>query len=238
MKFTQAKEGASSKSPIIKTPAAVLFILLLLLLGAALPQSTEEEKGSFAEDSPQIECSNVAIANTETGQEPSPVCDEYTADTKPEIWENTDDQKDKPTPVQHEPAAGIQVPSPSKNQSANQTQHQHDWVAVTENQWISDGEKWVVDQAAWNEQVRSGSYIQCSCGATFGSVQEWDNHNISDLLSGGSGHSYSTKPLYTTVEHPEQGHYEERGHYEEIGHYETVTIGYRCSTCQATKPRE
>ena len=146
------------------------------------------------------------------------------------IKANTESQEDDSSATNRQPAA-----------NHDDQKHYHEWKEITEQQWISDGEKWVsdgqkwvVDQAAWSEQVRSGSYIQCSCGATFNTVQEWDSHNMNDLLNGGSGHSYSTKPIYSTVAHPEQGHYEDTGHYESVGHYETVTIGYKCD-CGATK---
>ena len=119
--------------------------------------------------------------------------------------------------------------SGSSSSSSSTPSHQHSWTAVTEQQWVSDGQKWVsdgqkwvVDQAAWTETVKQGSYIQCSCGATFGSNSEWSAHNKGIMLDGNPSHSYSVVPNYTTVNHPEQGH------------YETVTIGYKCS-CGAWK---
>lgn len=91
-------------------------------------------------------------------------------------------------------------------------QHVHDWVAVTE-------QRWVQDSAAWDEQVITGSYIQCSCGATFGSTSEWSGHNEEQMVAGNGSHRYSTAYSYGTV------------HHDATGHYETVTTGFRCSGC-------
>ncbi len=94
--------------------------------------------------------------------------------------------------------------------------HTHDWQPVTE-------QRWVVDQAAWDEQVKVGSYIQCSCGATFNNVDEWNAHVKPLVIAGEDGHSYSVVPQYETI------------HHDEVGHYETAIIGYKCSACDATK---
>ncbi len=93
--------------------------------------------------------------------------------------------------------------------------HTHDCQPVTE-------QRWVVDQAAWDEQVKVGSQIVCSCGATFSSNEAWSDHAEAEALQG-SMHSYSVEPVYETV------------HHDEVGHYETAIIGYKCSGCGATK---
>ena len=116
----------------------------------------------------------------------------------------------------------------SNSGNSSTPSHQHSWTAVTEQQWVSDGQKWVVDEEAWTEEVEQGSYIQCSCGATFNSNSEWSAHNKGFMLNGEPSHSYSVVPNWVTITHPEQGHY------EDTGHYETVTIGYKCS-CGAWK---
>lgn len=92
--------------------------------------------------------------------------------------------------------------------------HTHSWQPVTE-------QRWVVDQAAWTEQVMVGEYIQCACGATFGTYNEWKAHT--KAASSDIAHNYKVVPKYETVYH------------DEVGHYETVTTGYRCSGCGATK---
>lgn len=97
---------------------------------------------------------------------------------------------------------------------ASQPEHVHNWVAQTE-------QRWVQDSAAWDEQCPTGSYIQCSCGQRFDNQAQWSQHNKS--LGFGQGHSYSVQETYGTV------------HHDATGHYETVTTGYVCSGCGASK---
>ena len=97
---------------------------------------------------------------------------------------------------------------------SSQPEHVHNWVAQTEQQWVQDS-------AAWDEQCPTGSYIQCSCGQRFDNQAQWSQHNKS--LGFGQGHSYSVQETYGTV------------HHDATGHYETVTTGYVCSGCGATK---
>ena len=94
--------------------------------------------------------------------------------------------------------------------------HQHSWVAQTE-------QRWVVDRDAWSEQVRVGSQVVCSCGATFATTSAWDAHNEQIMLSGGSSHNYWGENIYDTIYHDAEGH------------YETVTTGYYCSGCGAVQ---
>ena len=92
-----------------------------------------------------------------------------------------------------------------------QPEHVHNWVAQTE-------QRWVQDSAAWDEQVQTGEIIKASCGATFGSVDEWFAHQTRNHSC-----SYTVVPNYNTV------------HHDATGHYETVTTGYVCSGCGASK---
>lgn len=94
---------------------------------------------------------------------------------------------------------------------ASQPEHVHNWVAQTE-------QRWVQDSAAWDEQVQTGEIIKASCGATFGSVDEWFAHQTRNHSC-----SYTVVPNYNTV------------HHDATGHYETVTTGYVCSGCGAAK---
>ena len=48
----------------------------------------------------------------------------------------------------------------------------------------------------YTTQVRVGSQIVCSCGATFSSDSEWGAHDEAGLLNGGPGHCYSIQPIY------------------------------------------
>ena len=114
-----------------------------------------------------------------------------------------------------QPASTPSASQPSGNGGSqggtSQPEHVHNWVAQTE-------QRWVQDSAAWDEQVQTGEIIKASCGATFGSVDEWFAHQTRNHSC-----SYTVVPNYNTV------------HHDATGHYETVTTGYVCSGCGATK---
>lgn len=115
-----------------------------------------------------------------------------------------------------QPSGTPSASQPSNNAGSSQggtsqPEHVHNWVAQTE-------QRWVQDSAAWDEQVQTGEIIKASCGATFGSVDEWFAHQTRNHSC-----SYTVVPNYNTV------------HHDATGHYETVTTGYVCSGCGATK---
>lgn len=115
-----------------------------------------------------------------------------------------------------QPASTPSASQPSNNVGSSQggtsqPEHVHNWVAQTE-------QRWVQDSAAWDEQVQTGEIIKASCGATFGSVDEWFAHQTRNHSC-----SYTVVPNYNTV------------HHDATGHYETVTTGYVCSGCGAAK---
>lgn len=114
----------------------------------------------------------------------------------------------------NQPSSTPSASQPSNNAGSSQPEHVHNWVAQTE-------QRWVQDSAAWDEQCPTGSYIQCSCGQRFDNQAQWSQHNKS--LGFGQGHSYSVQETYGTV------------HHDATGHYETVTTGYVCSGCGASK---
>lgn len=115
-----------------------------------------------------------------------------------------------------QPSGTPSASQPSNNAGSSQggtsqPEHVHNWVAQTE-------QRWVQDSAAWDEQVQTGEIIKASCGATFGSVDEWFAHQTRNHSC-----SYTVVPNYSTV------------HHDATGHYETVTTGYVCSGCGASK---
>ena len=110
-----------------------------------------------------------------------------------------------------QPSGTPSASQPSGNGGSSQSAHEHNWVAQTE-------QRWVQDSAAWDEQVQTGEIIKASCGATFGSVDEWFAHQTRNHSC-----SYTVVPNYNTV------------HHDATGHYETVTTGYVCSGCGAAK---
>ena len=92
--------------------------------------------------------------------------------------------------------------------------HEHSWVAQTE-------QRYVVDQAAYDEQVPYSVWKCLKCGATFDSAAAAAAHQKEMSLSGDRTHNGTVLTEYNVIHHPE------------VGHYETVTIGYKCSGCGA-----
>ena len=114
--------------------------------------------------------------------------------------------------------------SGSNSSSSKPAEHTHNWVAVTET-------RTVVDQAAYDEQVpitEMKAFDICStCGAELTSATasaHVKNHMINGEDKGGWHTEWREVVTgYNTV------------HHDAVTHTETVTTGYRCSTCGATK---
>ena len=67
---------------------------------------------------------------------------------------------------------------------------------------------WVVDRPAWDEQVVSDSYIRMSDGTIFHSTADAIAYMKQQIKAGNTRISYSAEDEYTTVHHPEEGHWE------------------------------
>ena len=67
---------------------------------------------------------------------------------------------------------------------------------------------WVVDEYAWDEQVVSDSYIRMSDGTIFHSTADAIAYMKQQIKAGNTRISYSAEDEYTTVHHPEEGHWE------------------------------
>lgn len=126
--------------------------------------------------------------------------------------------------------SGSSKPSNNSGSSSNNSkpaEHTHNWVAVTET-------RTVVDQAAYDEQVpvtEMREHEICNdCGADLTGIGDSAlsnhlyNHMINDTGNGGYHFEWREEVTgYQTV------------HHDAVTHTETVTTGYRCSTCGATK---
>ena len=113
---------------------------------------------------------------------------------------------------------------PSNNSGSNASsskpaEHTHNWVAVTET-------RTVVDQAAYDEQVpitEMKEFSICNqCGADI-TGRYIEHFEANDGCSGYHSEWREVVTGYQTV------------HHDAVTHTETVTTGYRCSTCGATK---
>ena len=112
----------------------------------------------------------------------------------------------------------------SNSNSSKLAEHTHNWVAVTET-------RTVVDQPAYDEQVPVTEMreheICSSCGADLTGTDA-SAHVYQHMINGddkGGWHSEWREEVtgYQTV------------HHDAVTHTETVTTGYRCSTCGASK---
>ena len=121
-----------------------------------------------------------------------------------------------------------------------ETHEEQQWV-VDKEAWTEtiehpaethEEQQWVVDQEAWDEQVIVGYRTVCNkCGQDFTNKMEHYNTYGCDSSLGYTGNV----PVYETVHHPEEGHWEtvtiidkeawtETINHPEEGHYETVTV--------------
>ena len=122
--------------------------------------------------------------------------------------------------------SGTSKPSNNSGSSSNNSkpaEHTHYWVAVTET-------RTVVDQPAYDEQVPITEMVaweKCdNCGADI--TADPSGHSKTEMLAGTGKYGWHTEwkevvTGYQTV------------HHDAVTHTETVTTGYRCSTCGATK---
>ena len=148
--------------------------------------------------------------------------------TKEDAKTSTKDKKESPkteTNKNTAEAVGTKEASNSENkkvevQTQNSQQHTHNWVAVTET-------RTVVDQPAYDEQVPVTEMREICVGNQSGLQISGDpNEYLLNNSNGDSGwHSEWREEVtgYQTV------------HHDAVTHTETVTTGYKCSTCGATK---
>lgn len=128
--------------------------------------------------------------------------------------------------------------APSKSDSkpsldtASKPSHEHTWQAQYRTEPVYTTETYtVVDQEAWDEQVRSGSHYLFSDGAVFYDDYQAANYQESKALSG-TPVSYTLVDDYKTIHHEAVTHQETR---QVQNGTKQVLTGYRCSGCGATK---
>ena len=116
--------------------------------------------------------------------------------------------------------------------SSSKPSHEHTWQAQYRSEPVYTTETYtIVDQEAWDEQVRSGSHYLFSDGAVFYDDYQAANYQESKALSG-TPVSYTLVDDYKTIHHEAVTHQETRQ--VQTGTKQVLT-GYRCSGCGATK---
>lgn len=189
---------------------------------------TEEEKKDESEVKQEEKKEETAKADTSNKSNASESKKENTTATT-----NTSSNKNNSGSSGSKPSngssnnSGSSKPSNNSGSSSNNSkpaEHTHNWVAVTET-------RTVVDQAAYDEQVpitEMKAFDICNdCGAELNSSNidsHVKDHMINDTGNGGWHTEWREVVTgYQTV------------HHDAVTHTETVTTGYRCSTCGATK---
>ena len=188
---------------------------------------TEEEKKDESEVKQEEKKEETAKADSSNKSNTSESKKENTTATT-----NTSSNKNNSSSSSSKPSngssnnSGSSKPSNNSGSSSNNSkpaEHTHNWVAVTET-------RTVVDQAAYDEQVPITEMVaweKCdNCGADI--TADPSGHNKTEMLAGTGKYGWHTEwkevvTGYQTV------------HHDAVTHTETVTTGYRCSTCGATK---
>lgn len=111
--------------------------------------------------------------------------------------------------------------------SSSKPSHEHTWQAQYRNDPVYTTEYYtIVDQEAWDEQVRSGSHFLFSDGHICYDSMEAMNYQFD------TGCSYSVVDDYKTIHHEAVTH---QGTRQVQTGTKQVLTGYRCSGCGATK---
>ena len=106
------------------------------------------------------------------------------------------------TVAQNAPEPSYSAPAAPSNSSSYATPSQ---PAQREKQRV-----WVVDRPAWDETIETGEHIRISDGTIFYNAADATAYVKQQIKAGITRISYSVEPDYTTVHHPEEGHWEWR----------------------------
>lgn len=185
---------------------------------------TEEEKKDESEVKQEEKKEETAKADSSNKSNTSESKKDNTASTTNTSSNKNNTSSSKPSNSGSNNSSSSK-PSNNSGSSSNNSkpaEHTHNWVAVTET-------RTVVDQPAYDEQIPQYQDVErmiCNqCGADIsGNAVAHDDQHLSNYEPGGY-HSEVRQMLigYQTV------------HHDAVTHTETVTTGYRCSTCGATK---
>lgn len=104
------------------------------------------------------------------------------------------------TVAQNAPEPSYSAPAAPSNSSSYATPSQ---PVQREKQRV-----WVVDKPAWDETVETGEHIRISDGTIFYNAADASAYMKQQIKAGITRISYSVEPEYTTIHHPEEGHWE------------------------------
>ena len=223
--------------------------------------SSSSENESSSESSSKTESSSESSKNEESEESTDDESEESTnVPSTPSSSESSKTESQSSSSSSQSQSSSQQQESSSKPPESSQTSQSascdHEWVdvtttvhhdAVTEQVWVVDQAAYdeeVVIEAAWDEEVETGEwqYVCASCGFATQSESELDNHLVATLEDPNHTGSYYSAPVTTTVHHEavtETVHHDEEGHYEtkvtQEAYDETVVTGQKCSKCGATK---
>ena len=191
---------------------------------AQIEQKREEGTGAAQEAKPQ----ETAPAKQDTGTSSSSNSSSGKSDSgKQAESQKTDSNKGN--------SSSSGSSSSSGGSSSIKAECSHNWVAQTTTSWVQDTaayDEQVCTSAAWDEQVVVGEEMYfVADGYVISSNADAAEHSKMLALSGMSTQAKS-RLKYATVHHDAEY---TTVHHDATGHNETVTTGYRCSKCGASK---
>ena len=156
---------------------------------------------------------------------------EKVEEKKDAVTDSAAKAEDKKTDAAKPSTGSGSAPSKSDSKpssgSSSKPSHEHTWQAQYRSDPVYETRtRTVVDQEAWDEQVRSGSHFLFSDGHICYDSMEAMNYQFD------TGCSYSVVDDYKTVHHEAVTHQET---YQVQTGTKQVLTGYRCSGCGATK---
>ena len=236
---------------------AGIFLLVLILIGCGVAFSDpgngsdqkEQEASVTDEKSSDTEVKKEDTAKEEVSEEKIETKEEAKKEEKTEKKDDTKKtstasatattKKDEAKTSSNKSSSNsstkkTETKSNGSSSSSSKPQHTHTWVAQTKSVYHEATghyeNKWVQDSAAWDEDVYATKVI-CNCGAVFDSVDAWGQHSAEGCYQG-----YYVDDVKTgTIHHEATGHNEQKWVQDSAAWTETVTTGYKCSGCGATK---
>lgn len=224
--------------------AAAAAILLLAFLALALANALPAENGTGSEPTAHAWRESEEASGEDEGASSTPQGDASEASEPAAEDDQTEDasanrgeatKKGAGATSSRGDAANATKPGPGSSPQQGTAAHKHNWVAQTKTVHHDAQYKTVhhdaVTHQVWHDAVTEEHYICNQCGADITS----DPWGHLDAYDHGGYHS-----SYVTVK---QGYYEtvtDKAAYDEqvqvsAARDETVTTGYKCSSCGATK---